>query len=170
MVTTKLLNQLVAEGTWIKHQEIVGKAEVTGPGEKPVQVKSKVQIDLKFSTPGGPLVLRNVICWVTECGLPPGVGDLLLPRWIMERLGYSPEKLLAAAQQARAEWDMSDVDDRSASGIASILAYSGASQTPVITEEERVLAEDEDRACFPDCTSEIDAEREEIRIKMLWFN
>ncbi|GMF65960.1 unnamed protein product [Phytophthora lilii] len=167
MVTTKLLNQLVAEGTWIKHQEIVGKAEVTGVGGKPVQVKSKVQIDLKFSNPGGPLVLRNVICWVTECGLPPGVGDLLLSRWIMERLGYSPEKLLAATQQVRAEWDMSDVDGRSASGIASILAYSGASQTPVITEEERVLAEDEDQACFPDCTSEIDAKREEIRIILL---
>ncbi|GMF09611.1 unnamed protein product [Phytophthora lilii] len=59
---------------------------------------------------------------------------------------------------------MSDVDDRSASGIASVLVYSGASQSPVITEEERVLAEDEGRACFPDCTSEIDAEREEIRI------
>ncbi|GMF66294.1 unnamed protein product [Phytophthora lilii] len=34
MVTTKLLNQLVAEGTWIKHQEIVGKAEVTGVEKK----------------------------------------------------------------------------------------------------------------------------------------
>ncbi|GMF30310.1 unnamed protein product [Phytophthora lilii] len=167
MVKNNLLNQLVAEGTWIKYQEIVGKAEVTGVGEKPVQVKSKVQIDLKFSTPGGVLVLRNVTCWVTECGLPPGVGDLLLSRWIMEHLGYSPEKLLAAAQQVCAEWDMKDVDDRSASGIASILAYSGASQTPVITEEERVLAEDEHRACFPDCTSEIDAEREEKRIIIL---
>ncbi|KAK1945593.1 Pro-Pol polyprotein [Phytophthora citrophthora] len=158
MVTTNLLNQLVAKGAWIKHQDIVGKAEVTGVGEKPVQVKSKVQLDLKFSTPGGPLVLRNVICWVTESKLPPGVGDLLLSRWIMERLGYSPEKLLAAAQQVRTEWDMSDVDDGPAGGIATILAYSGAGQTPVTTEEERALEEDEDRACFPDFLTGIDVE------------
>ncbi|ETI29808.1 hypothetical protein F443_23077 [Phytophthora nicotianae P1569] len=66
----------------------------------------------------------------------------------MEKLGYSPEKLLAAAQQVRAEWDMNDVDDCPSGAVASVLAYAGAMETPVATEEERVLGEEEDRAVF----------------------
>ncbi|KAG3092607.1 hypothetical protein PI125_g17098 [Phytophthora idaei] len=80
----------------------------------------------------------------------------------MERLGYSPEKLLATAQQVSAVWDMGDIDDKPASGIESEFAYSG-NQTPLVTEEENAMEEDEDRACFPEYTSDIDAEREEIR-------
>ncbi|KAG2763116.1 hypothetical protein PC129_g15463 [Phytophthora cactorum] len=75
----------------------------------------------------------------------------------MEQLGYSPEKLLATAQQVSAVWDMGDIDDKSASGIASEFAYSG-NQTTLVTEEENAMEEDEDRACFPEFTSDIDAE------------
>ncbi|GMF13375.1 unnamed protein product [Phytophthora lilii] len=147
MVTTKLLNQLVAEGTWIKNTK---------------------RLSEKLKSP----VLEKNLCR-SRCGLPPGVGDLLLSRWIMERLGYSPEKLLAAAQQVRAEWDMSDVDDRSASGIASILAYSGASQTPVITEEERreeiriILLEQVDKSQRVGATAEFCEELKTILMKLI---
>ncbi|GMF33971.1 unnamed protein product [Phytophthora lilii] len=44
MVTTKLLNQLVAEGTWIKHQEMSEKLKPLVLEKKAVQVKSKVQM------------------------------------------------------------------------------------------------------------------------------
>ncbi|ETL78476.1 hypothetical protein L917_20723 [Phytophthora nicotianae] len=103
VVTSKLLTAISKQGTWITHQDLQGKAAVTGAGDQPVPVKSKVKLNLRFTTPGGPLILRNVICWVTEQPLPMGVGDLLLSRWIMERLGYSAEKPLAAAQQICSE-------------------------------------------------------------------
>ncbi|KAG2763441.1 hypothetical protein PC116_g25770 [Phytophthora cactorum] len=75
VVTTKLLKQLSARGAWIAQQALTGTAGVTGIGDKPVPVKSKVKLDLRFSTPGGPLILQNVIYWVTDQPLPPGGGD-----------------------------------------------------------------------------------------------
>lgn len=163
VVTTKLLRSLVTKGAWLNQQEVPGNAAVTGVGDKPVTVKSKVKLDLRFSTPGGALVLRNVICWVTECSLPSGVGDLLLSKWIVERLSYNPKKLLDDAQQVSAEWDMSDVDDTGVSGVASVLAYAGSMETPSPAEEERALREDEDRTCFPEFTSDNEGEEDEVK-------
>ncbi|KAG4064863.1 hypothetical protein PC123_g399 [Phytophthora cactorum] len=51
VVTTKLLKQLSASGAWIAQQALTGTAGVTGIGDNPVPVKSKVKLDLRFSTP-----------------------------------------------------------------------------------------------------------------------
>jgi hypothetical protein len=160
VVTSKLLRELTDSGTWLTHLDIAGDAAVTGMGDKPVPVKSKVKLDLRFTTPGWPLVLRNVICWVTEQQLPSGIGDLLLSRWVMARLGYSPDKLLDAAQQLQPEWDMGDIED---SGVATVLAFAGSTEAHQRTEEERAMEEDEDRACFPTFDDDPGVEREEIR-------
>ncbi|GMF42100.1 unnamed protein product [Phytophthora fragariaefolia] len=74
LVTTKLLRMMSDKGTWLMHLDIPGHAAVTGIGDTPVPVKKKVRLDLRFMIPGGPLILRNVICWVTEqslCGIAP---------------------------------------------------------------------------------------------------
>ncbi|KAE8958879.1 hypothetical protein PR001_g30240 [Phytophthora rubi] len=157
LVTTKFLRMLSDKGAWLTHLDIPGHAAVTGIGDAPVPVESKVRLDLRFMTPGGPLILRNVICWVTEQSLPEGVGDLLLSRWIMQKLGYSPEKLLANAQQVSSEWDMGDVEDNPGSTAASVLAYATTREQPEPTSQERGLEEDEERACFPEfATSEFE--------------
>ncbi|OWY90945.1 hypothetical protein PHMEG_00040686, partial [Phytophthora megakarya] len=85
----------------------------------------------------------------------------------MEKLGYSPEKLLAVAQQVSEEWDMSDVDDGPLSKVASVLAYARSAEKPERTEEETQLEEEEDQACFPDFTTDVEREREEIRSILL---
>ncbi|KAE9346239.1 hypothetical protein PF008_g8382 [Phytophthora fragariae] len=165
VVTTKLLKALSDGGAWLNYLEIADHAAVTGIGDQPVTVKNKVKLNLRFSTPGGPLILRNVICWVTDQRLPLGVGELLLSKWIMQKLGYSPEKLLAVAQQVSEEWDMIDVDDGPTSKVTSVLAYG--MEKPERTAEEKELEEDEDRACFPDFANDIDAECEQIRAILL---
>ncbi|KAG3240994.1 hypothetical protein PI124_g14111 [Phytophthora idaei] len=167
VVTTKLLKQLSASGAWIVQQVLTGTAGVTGIGDKSVPVKSKVKLDLRFSTPGGPLILQNVICWVTDQPLPPGVGDLLLSRWIMVRLGYSSDKSLAAAQQVQSVWDMCDVNEETTSGMASVLAYSGQMTHIEPADEELDLQEDEDQSCFPTFTDDAETERELIRSILL---
>ncbi|KAE9117805.1 hypothetical protein PF010_g8473 [Phytophthora fragariae] len=83
----------------------------------------------------------------------------------MQKLGYSPEKLLAVAQQVSEEWDMIDVDDGPTSKVTSVLAYG--MEKSERTAEEKELEEDEDRACFPDFANDIDAECEQIRAILL---
>ncbi|KAG3114688.1 hypothetical protein PI124_g3775 [Phytophthora idaei] len=85
----------------------------------------------------------------------------------MERLGYSPQKLLAVAQQQQPEWDMSDVDDGRTNGVASILAYTGTTDMPSPADEEREMEDDENRACFPTFVDDLEEERDQIR-KILW--
>ena len=87
IVTLKLLNELKTRRAWIASQEMLHAAAVTGITGKPVPVKTKLKLDLTFSTLGGPLVLQNVVCWVATSTLPDGMGDLLLSRPVMERLG-----------------------------------------------------------------------------------
>ncbi|OWZ02136.1 LOW QUALITY PROTEIN: hypothetical protein PHMEG_00026351, partial [Phytophthora megakarya] len=163
VVTTKLLKALTGSGAWLNYLDIADHIAVTGIGDKPVSVKTKVKLTLRFMTPGGPLILRNVICWVTDECLPSGVGELLLSKWVMQKLGYSPEKLLAAAQKVSDDWDMSDVDDGPESKVARVLACTGSLENEERTPEENVLEDAENQACFPDFTSEINAERKEIR-------
>ncbi|POM74204.1 Hypothetical protein PHPALM_8883 [Phytophthora palmivora] len=167
VVTTKLLKALSRSGVWINYLEIADHAAVTGIGDKPMSVKNKVKLKLRFTTPGGPLTLHNVICWVTDQRLPSGVGELLLSKWIMQKLGYSPGKRLAVAQQISEEWDMNDVDDGPMSKVASVLACAGGIEKPERTPEERELEDAEYQAFFPDFINEIDAEREEIRIILM---
>ncbi|KAG1704869.1 hypothetical protein DVH05_004898 [Phytophthora capsici] len=79
----------------------------------------------------------------------------------MEKLGYSRGKLLATAQQVSADWDMSDVDDNPGSGMASILDYAGAK------EEEYVLEEEVDHACFPEFRSDTETDRDKVKAIIL---
>ncbi|KAG1699784.1 hypothetical protein DVH05_012677 [Phytophthora capsici] len=81
----------------------------------------------------------------------------------MERLGYSPEKFLAAAQQAQSVWDMSDVGEVTENDSASVLAYARTLETHEPAKEEIAMSEDEDQACFPVFDDDKDAERQQIK-------
>ncbi|POM79067.1 Bacteriophage regulatory protein [Phytophthora palmivora] len=67
----------------------------------------------------------------------------------MQKLGYSPGKLLAVAQQISEEWDMNDVDDGPVSKVASVLAYAGGIEKPERTPEDRELEDAEYQALAP---------------------
>lgn len=163
VVTPKLVKALKDRGVWLSSLDLDSVAAVTGIGAKPVPVKTKVKLDLKFSTPGGPLVLANVVCWVTAQQLPRGMGDLLLSRPVMERLGYNPERLLADAQRMQPTYDMGDLDEAVVHGVKSVLAYAGSTEMVQQTDEERNFEENEDLMCFPTSLTDDVTDREEIR-------
>ncbi|KAE9268239.1 hypothetical protein PR003_g31512 [Phytophthora rubi] len=106
-------------------------------------------------------MLSDKGAWLTHLDIPghaavTGIGDAPVPVE-SKRLGYSPEKLLANAQQVSSEWDMGDVEDNPGSTAASVLAYATTREQPEPTSQERGLEEDEERACFPEfATSEFE--------------
>ncbi|KAJ8577566.1 hypothetical protein ON010_g1641 [Phytophthora cinnamomi] len=122
-MTETLLDALDKADSKLKRQDLPKLSAVIGIGDKPVPVRSKVKLDLRFSTPGGPLILQNVICWVTQDFLP--------------------------AQSLQEIWDMEDADDDRSRSLIIVLAYSGTAQVPEPTAEELQLQEEEDCACFP---------------------
>ncbi|KAJ8524382.1 hypothetical protein ON010_g16736 [Phytophthora cinnamomi] len=149
VVTEKLLDALDKAGSKLERQDLPKLSAVIGIGDKPVPVRSKVKLDLRFSTRGGPFILQNVICWVTQDFQPVGVGDFLLSRNIVGRLGCSSKKLRADAQSWQEIWDMEDADDDRSHNLVRVLAYSGTAQVPEPTAEELQLQEEENCACFP---------------------
>ncbi|RHY98933.1 hypothetical protein DYB35_009803, partial [Aphanomyces astaci] len=76
-------------------------------------VTQEVKLTLKFETDVGSLVLANVKCWLSVGNLPTGVGDILLSRPIMHRLGYDPQSMLREAAAVCSEYDMEDVESTS---------------------------------------------------------
>ncbi|KAK1943818.1 hypothetical protein P3T76_005214 [Phytophthora citrophthora] len=105
------------------------RADITHVGDKPLPINGKLKLDLQVLTLGGPLVLQNVICWVTEHNLLPGIGDLLLSWWIMKLLGYNRETYLSLRSNC--------VLNRITAG------------PPVVAEAKRSLGDGGARACFP---------------------
>jgi hypothetical protein len=51
-------------------------------------IEDEVSFDMTLSTDVGDFILRNVKSWVSKAPLPKGLGDLLLSREIMRKLGY----------------------------------------------------------------------------------
>ncbi|RHY22043.1 hypothetical protein DYB25_006383 [Aphanomyces astaci] len=81
-------------------------------------VTQEVKLTLKFETDVGSLVLANVKCWLSVGNLPTGVGDILLSRPIMHRLGYDPQSMLREAAAVCSEYDMEDVESTSGVFVA----------------------------------------------------
>jgi hypothetical protein len=167
VVAPWLLRQLKERWIWLSSQVLAQSAAVADISDKPVSVRNKFKLDLKFSTPGGPLRFQNVVCWVTVGPLPRGLGDLLLSRSVMERLGYSLERLLGDTHQIQSVYNMSDLDDTAASGVQSVPAYHGNAVRPQSTENENALHEDEDRACFPTNSLTALADEEEALMTLM---
>ncbi|RLO07446.1 hypothetical protein DYB28_009277 [Aphanomyces astaci] len=59
-----------------------------------------------IKTDAGPLMLTNVKCWVSTGNLPANVGDILLSRAIMHKLGFDPRAMLREAASVTDAIDM----------------------------------------------------------------
>ncbi|RHY22414.1 hypothetical protein DYB36_012374 [Aphanomyces astaci] len=114
-------------------------------------VTQEVKLTLKFETDVGSLVLANVKCWLSVGNLPTGVGDILLSRPIMHRLGYDPQSMLREAAAVCSEYDMEDVESTSGVVRAVMLATKQELVDDLAAEEE-ALVPMELAACFPDMT------------------
>ncbi|ETV71533.1 hypothetical protein H257_13196 [Aphanomyces astaci] len=107
-------------------------------------------MDLLFETDAGPLMLTNVKCWVSTGNLPANVGDILLSRAIMYKLGFDPCAML-----------------REAASFTDAISHTGVVQAVLAVSYELVddLAEEMD-SCFPDMVV-VDAAAETAKVKVV---
>ena len=106
---------------------------------------------LKFDTDAGPLVLSHVRFWVATGDLPSGVGDMLLSRPIMGKLGYDPTTMLRQAAAVAGEYDMSKEDEKPTSGLVAAVLFAAKQElTDDLAEEEEALIPLDMAACFPE--------------------
>ncbi|GMF45201.1 unnamed protein product [Phytophthora fragariaefolia] len=142
---------LISPNLWSKLREADGNlstqkmknpALFEGVGGATSLVREELQLDFKFDTPGGPLVLRCVKCWVGT--LPSGVGEVLLADEVMAQLGYDPVQLLVHVQRSQPVYDFADTV---APGPNIFPAGMVKEVDP--SHEEKALQDLESRAYFP---------------------
>ncbi|ETV72204.1 hypothetical protein H257_12679 [Aphanomyces astaci] len=128
-------------------------------------VTQEVKLDLKFDTDAGPLMLSNVKCWLSLGNLPHGVGDILLSRPIMYKLGYDPHSILREAAAVSSEYDIADVE--STSGVVkAVMLATKQELTDDLADEEQVLVPMELAAFFPDMTP-VDPMVEQAKVQLV---
>ncbi|KAF0701908.1 hypothetical protein AaE_016248 [Aphanomyces astaci] len=115
-------------------------------------VTEEATMDLRFETDAGPLMLTNVKCWVSTGNLPANVGDILLSRAIMYKLGFDPRAMLREAASFTDAIDMADAVSHSGV-VQAVLAVSHELVDDLAEEEEELLPLEMD-SCFPDMVVE----------------
>ncbi|RQM22576.1 hypothetical protein B5M09_007402 [Aphanomyces astaci] len=104
-------------------------------------------LPIKFEADVGSLVLAKVKCWLSVGNLPAGVGDILLSRPIMHKLGCDPQSKLREAAAVCSEYDMKDVE--STSGVVkTVMLATKQELVDDLAEEEEALVPMELAACF----------------------
>ncbi|RHY00208.1 hypothetical protein DYB36_013349, partial [Aphanomyces astaci] len=116
-------------------------------------------MDLRFETDAGPLMLTNIKCWVSTGELPTNVGDILLSRAIMYKLGFDPRAMLREAASMTDEIDMADAVSHS--GVVQAVSHELVDD--LAGEEEELLPLEMD-SYFPDIVA-VDAAAETTKVK-----
>ncbi|KAL3667872.1 hypothetical protein V7S43_006753 [Phytophthora oleae] len=145
LIAPCLVKKLQDKNVWLPRRQRQISQVMLGVGTVPLTTTEESNLILRFETPGGPQVLRNVVCGICPVPLPDGVGDMLLSDAVMERLGYAPHKLIESAQLVQSEYDLGDIG----TPARDTRACAFGAITRVITPEEAGLSEAEDAACFP---------------------
>ncbi|KAH9121951.1 hypothetical protein AeMF1_006553, partial [Aphanomyces euteiches] len=111
-------------------------------------VDREVKLKLTFDTAEGRLVLTNLKCWVAAAPLHNGLGDVIVSRAVMARLGYSPRSLLESARRAQKFYDLGHLGGQDTCLMAAIKILEDKKKPPVAPEEV-ALNVDEELSCFP---------------------
>ena len=148
------LKRLEAAGQWVPIRKLKDEVDLGGFQEGlRVKISHEVKLDLMFSTYAGDLVLRNVVCWVSANPLAKGLGDVLVSRPVMNRMGYSTADLLGSACERQVEYDMVDADNVDGPFIA-VLEKLELSRQVEDSPEEIGLHPLEETVCFPSATKD----------------
>ncbi|KAF0717917.1 Aste57867_2019 [Aphanomyces stellatus] len=121
-------------------------------------------MDLRFETDAGPLMLKNVKVWVSTGDLPANVGDILLSRAIMYKLGFDPRAMLREAASVTDAIDMANAVSHSGV-VQAVLAVSHELVDDLAEEEEDLVPLEMD-ACVPDMAA-VDIASETAKVKVV---
>ncbi|CAK4196662.1 unnamed protein product, partial [Aphanomyces euteiches] len=161
VVPPKTLAKLRSEGRDIKVVKLSEPVLVKGFTGPAHSVTEEAVLQLRFETEAGPLVLSNVKCWVTDDDLPESVGDILLSRAIMCKLGFDPRSMLRDAASIASEYDMAGAT--SPSGVVSAIMLARQEMEDDLSMEEQELLPLEMDVCFPDVQADLDEEKTKVQ-------
>ncbi|KAE9271913.1 hypothetical protein PR003_g30368 [Phytophthora rubi] len=116
--------------------------------------------EVMLATSAGPLMLRNLECFVDESDPSHG---LIVGRPIMKILGYSTDELLVRARDAQTEWELAGADDTTAPTAegTTTTQYPCAQNTAAMETSVPSVAASEDveryetRTAFPTMAPEV---------------
>jgi hypothetical protein len=149
-----LVKRLEKAGCWLAVRQLKHEVDLGGFQEGlRVKISQEVKLDLTFATYAGDLVLRNVVCWVAAKPLAKGLGDVLVSRPVMAKMGYSTSDLLGSACERQPEYDMVDVD-AGGSPVVAMLQRLDPERKVEMTPEEENLHPWEETVCFPDAVED----------------
>ncbi|CAK5208281.1 unnamed protein product, partial [Aphanomyces euteiches] len=98
-------------------------------------VDREVKLKLTFDTAEDRLVLTNLKCWVAAAPLHNGLGDVIVSRAVMARLGYSPRSLLETARRAQKVYDLGHLSGQDTCLVAAMKFLKDKKKPPVAPEE-----------------------------------
>jgi hypothetical protein len=143
-VSQEAVRRLESKGVALKRRPMETPRGLRSFSNEVVPVEEEVTCDLMVPTESGQLLLRNVSCWVSPHPLPPGLGDFLLSRHLMQKLGFDEHELLTKACQRADEQDM-------------------AVAVECTTAEEGQLEKMEAERLLPDLSMKLQEEESQIR-------
>ncbi|CAK4742038.1 unnamed protein product [Aphanomyces euteiches] len=161
VVPPTTLKKLTKHGREVPVVKLRTPVLVKGFNGPTYSVIEEAVLDLIFNTEASPLLLRNVKCWVSGDDLPAGVGEILLSRAIMYKLGYDPRSMLRDAALVADQYDMADVTSPSGVVTAVMLACNELVDD-LAAEEEQLLPLELD-TCFPDLKVDVQDETAKVQ-------
>jgi len=144
VISSKCVKKLQENNGSLKIRVLNQPVTAVGFSGDYVTIKKEAVLTLQIPTKAGALLLTNVRCWVLPMNLPNGMGDVLLSRKIMQKLGYSPHQLIENARKHYAVLDVTNQDllevsqpiqDTPTIGMIGAITPMEPSTTPSIEEE-----------------------------------
>ncbi|RHY41813.1 hypothetical protein DYB30_011534, partial [Aphanomyces astaci] len=85
-----------------------------------LDVDRDVKLRLTFKTAEGTLVIANLKCWVAAAPLQDGLGDLIVSRDVMAKIGYCPRSLPLNARRVQCVYDLDQLGGEETSLLAAM--------------------------------------------------
>ncbi|RLO02739.1 hypothetical protein DYB28_013778 [Aphanomyces astaci] len=129
-----------------------------------LDVDRDVKLRLTFETAEGTLVIANLKCWVAAAPLQDGLGDLIVSRDVMAKLGYCPRSLLLSARRAQSVYDLDQLGGKDTPLMAAMKVVEEMEKLPSSPEEASLYPEEE-QACFPQVTPDWSKENDQAVVR-----
>ncbi|RHY94384.1 hypothetical protein DYB35_011612 [Aphanomyces astaci] len=129
-----------------------------------LDVDRDVKLRLTFETAEGTLVIANLKCWVAAAPLQDGLGDLIVSRDVMAKLGYCPRSLLLSARRAQSVYDLDQLGGKDTPLMAAMKVVEAMEKIPSSPEEASLYPEEE-QACFPQVTPDWSKENDQAVVR-----
>ena len=159
LAAPSFVKRLLEEGKIVEIRELKEKILVSGfSNDTKTEITKEVKLDLQFDTPNGKLKLRNVNCWIAPNDLPTDLGDILLSRPVMRRLGYDPEERLRNA------FPVYDLEENGGAVLQwEPKLYDTGVGGQSFTDEDALLHKEEKNGCFPEMDLSEDEDARQVR-------